>query len=113
MLAPPLCSLVCANFADAFFLIPWATNISPKVPTEHQSTFNMASTEANCGCGEFIRYSGDPPEEVRRDFDIRESLRYKNIFDIKGNTVTMDEILGEPDIPRKAISIAVFFRSLG
>lgn len=58
-------------------------------------------------------YSGDPPDEVKVDFDIRESLRNKNIYDIKGNTVTMDEILGEPTRPLKGTSILVCFRSLG
>lgn len=73
----------------------------------------MVSTEQNCGCGESVRYSGDPPEEVKLDFDIRETLRHKNIYDILGNTVTIDDILGEPDTPLTATSIAVFFRSLG
>lgn len=107
-----LCTIACANFAVAYPVSPWVTKNTASISPQRQ-LISMASTEENCGCGELVRYSGDPPPEVKLDFDIRESLRNKNIYDIKGNSVTIDEILGNPDRPLKKTAIAVFFRSLG
>jgi hypothetical protein len=111
-LAPLLCALASPKLVDSFSVIPYALKSTRYTSPKHQLV-SMASMKENCGCDDPVRYSGDPPEEIKLDFDIRQSLRSKNIYNIKGQSLTIDDILGEPDRPRKETSIVVFFRSLG
>jgi len=55
-------------------------------------------------------YEGKPTERAL-NLDIREEVRKSSFFDVEGNFVTMDELIGEPS--KSGVSVVVFLRSLG
>jgi hypothetical protein len=55
-------------------------------------------------------YEGKPTERAL-NLDIREEIRKSSFFDVEGNTVTMDKLIGEPS--QSGVSVVVLLRSLG
>ena len=55
-------------------------------------------------------YEGKPTERALA-LNIREEIRKSSFFDVEGNTVCMDDLIGEPS--SSGVSVVVFLRSLG
>jgi hypothetical protein len=55
-------------------------------------------------------FEGKPTERAL-NIDIRNELTKSSFFDVNGNTVTMNELLGKPSA--SGVSVVVFLRSLG
>ena len=74
------------------------------------ATHSMATTEADCGCGDNIRLSGKPSDKAR-SIDPRQAVRKSSIYTIHGQETNMDTLIGIPT--ESGTSIVVFLRSLG
>jgi hypothetical protein len=88
--------------AAAFQVAPPRTSAVRSLPTPS----SLFSTTEDCGCGPEI-LSGDVPENART-LKTREALRSANVFRVSGESVSMDELIGDSQL-----SVVVFMRSLG
>lgn len=70
----------------------------------------MTSTSEDCGCPTQVTFSGKPPEQARM-LNHREAVRQHVFYSIRGDAMTMDDLIGSPS--SKEVSIVVFLRSLG
>mmetsp|Transcript_32931 Transcript_32931/g.93628 ORF Transcript_32931/g.93628 Transcript_32931/m.93628 type:complete len:130 (+) Transcript_32931:60-449(+) len=68
------------------------------------------SDDIDCGCQTQIKFSGNPPEKART-LNHREVLREHQIYNVDGETIKMDQLIGEPT--SNQVSVVVFLRSLG
>lgn len=72
-----------------------------------------ASTEAECGCASDVVFSGEPSLKAK-GLDLREAIRRDSVFDLNGNSVNFDDLIGEPGTKTgESVAVAVFLRSLG
>ena len=65
---------------------------------------------SSCGCDEAI-LSGKP-SVVAKTIDPRRAIRTKTLYNINGESTSMDEILGTPKAQQDP-AVVVFLRSLG
>lgn len=68
------------------------------------------SDDIDCGCQTQVKFSGNPPEKART-LNHREVLREHQIYNVDGETIKMDQLIGEPT--SNQVSVVVFLRSLG
>jgi hypothetical protein len=108
-------SIAAAFFAAASieaFSIP---AFQPKngVHTKRNNAFSgvsMATVSDDCGCQPQVTFSGKVPETART-LNHREAVREHPIYNVDGESVTMDQLIGEPASDQ--VSIVVFLRTLG
>jgi hypothetical protein len=90
-----------ATGAASFAVAPSRTRaVRASVPS------SLFSSTEDCGCGPEI-LSGDVPENART-LNARQALRSANVFRVSGESVSMDELIGD-----NQLSVVVFMRSLG
>lgn len=70
----------------------------------------MAVVTEECGCQVEVQFDGVPTEAARQ-LDHRQVIRKHQIYNSKGVSLNIDDLLGEPD--RRKVSVVVFLRSLG
>jgi hypothetical protein len=87
-----------------------APEACPKATTA--GTAKVALT-ADCGCDilQETSFSGEPSYRARNEINLREAIRSRSIFSISGESLIMDDIIGDPS--SSYLSIVVFLRSLG
>ena len=68
----------------------------------------LAKLSDDCGCQ--TEFSGKPPVTAQT-LNHREAVREHRIYNLDGETVAMDQLIGEPTMNQ--ISVVVFLRSLG
>lgn len=91
-----LAANILSEASDAF--------LTPRVPgVMKTSSLSMAATNTI--------YEGKPTERAL-NLDIRQEVRKSSFFDVNGNQVKMDELIGEPS-SASGVSVVVFLRSLG
>jgi hypothetical protein len=70
----------------------------------------MGVVTEGCGCQVEVQFDGVPTEAARK-LDHREVIRNHQVYNSKGVSLKIDDLLGEPD--RRKVSVVVFLRSLG
>ena len=86
---------------EAFVGIPPVTRFGVQRTASPITALSMAANTV---------YEGKPTERAL-NLDIRNEIRKSSFFDVEGNSVTMDDLLGEPF--QSGVSVVVFLRSLG
>ena len=103
---------------EAFVVTP-SVSFSPRNSRLNSMTNQKLSTESDdCGCAPSTAaatlYSGKPSDRARNDINPREAIRQSTFQNLKGESVTMDDIIGPPTPDNTSpTSIVVFLRSLG
>ena len=77
---------------------------------------SLSPAEDDCGCGAeptaiATVYSGKRSDRAMEITNIREAIRNRKFYTVNGESLTMDDIIGNPIDDR--VSVVVLLRSLG
>lgn len=84
-----------------------AFGVAPPTTTRHASTRTFLQMATNAD----TIFEGKPTERAF-NLDIRQAVAKSSFFNVNGNPINMNDLLGEPS-QSSGVSVVVFLRSLG